>query len=227
MLSPSLQNYFFGGRMKSTLILAFVFFAFFGAHSSFAVGLQEVETILFTVGEPYQIEVKYFAHNSPNIQEFLAGKVRVSAVLNRVSAYGFVPSVQQLEIGIAPKTKSGGTVVKQDGKLFVSVTSTDDELERGLLQLFLISAQYGNVVFFMHNAPSLNEFNVGRAKVEAVLQKFTQAGLKLNLPEKFEVGIAPRDMSGGGVVVEGGRLYISITASDDEIERHFTKYASP
>jgi len=40
------------------------------------------------------------------------------------------PKIQFLEIGISPEKMYGGEIVEEQGKTYIAITATDDQIER-------------------------------------------------------------------------------------------------
>lgn len=170
------------------------------------------------------ITVKFFPHNSPSIDEYTQGKARVNTILTKIASYDVSPRVETVSIGIAPVKMVGGDIVEENGNLYISITATDDAIEARLLSYFSISYTVGSITYFSHNAATIETLIAGRAMVERVIAHFTARGLVLVFPDKFEIGISPGAMIGGNIVEEGGKTYISITSTDEEVERYLMKF---
>jgi hypothetical protein len=170
------------------------------------------------------LDVKYFAHNSPSIKEYVDGKARISAIISNILDKGFISKIKYIEIGIAPRAMGGGNIVLSDDKIYVSITSTDEEIESVLLNYFSIVATARNITYFAHNQPTIAQFLAGKAAVEGVLKRFADSGLGLDLPKGLEIGIAPKTMSGGNIVLSDDKIYVSITSTSEELERYFIRY---
>lgn len=168
--------------------------------------------------------VSYFLHNEPTIDEFFYGMDKVFSILMKIQDAGFVMTIDELKIGIAPREMSGGAIVEEDGELFISITATEDSLERKFLKFFkLENATFGKVTYFMHNGPTIEEFVHGIGLVETVLMKIRNTGFVMTVDE-LEIGLAPREMSGGVVVEDDGVLFVSITTTEDTLERKLLKF---
>ena len=213
--------------LRDFTLLALIFFSTAAATHSFATEnlRAEVEKYVFSKANSRAVfEVKYFPHNNPTINEYIENKARFSSIFNKVLAFGFEPKINFLEIGIAPSRMNGGEIVEIEGKVYISISASDEQIEGKVLQYFSINSSSGKIFFFAHNQASIEQFRNGMIRIENVLGKFSQSGLSLNLPSGFEIGIAPSRMNGGEIVEMEGRLYVSITASDEQIERYFIKF---
>ncbi|MCB0361496.1 MAG: hypothetical protein KDD35_02165 [Bdellovibrionales bacterium] len=184
-----------------------------------------VLSCVYSLAQPgkRELQVKYFAHNHPSLQEFLRGRSRVSEILSLVLDSEFELRASQLEVGIAPLKMAGGAVVLSKGVLYVWFDATDEQIESGLLYSFKLEKQSGDIRFFGHNGPTISQFYLVKERVERVLSAFSRYGLRLKLPT-LEIGISPIEMLGGNVVFVEGKLFISISASEEDIERIFTPY---
>lgn len=170
-----------------------------------------------------QLKLLFFAHNNPTIAEFSLLKGRVNTVLGEILKHHFEPKVETAEIGLAPLKMAGGNVVNHDGKLYVAIRATDDQIEAGLLDFFEVSEVSGRLVFFAHNRPTIAQFYLVKQRVENVLKRFGQYGFKIAIPS-LEIGAVPVAMAGGQVVEHNGKVYIASTASEEKIEGYFTRY---
>lgn len=170
-----------------------------------------------------QLKLLFFAHNNPTIAEFALAKGRVSAILSEILNHPFVPKVETAEVGLAPIKMAGGNVVNQDGKLYIAIRATDDQIEAGLLDYFEVFEISGRLVFFTHNRPTIAQFYLVKERVKNVLKRFGQYGLKIEIPS-LEIGVVPVAMAGGQVVEHNGKVYIASTATEEKIEGYFTRY---
>lgn len=170
-----------------------------------------------------QLRLIFFAHNKPTIAEFALAKGRVSTVLSEIQNHHFEPKVETAEVGLAPVKMEGGNVINHDGKLYVAIRATDDQIEAGLLDYFEVSEVSGRLFFFAHNRPTIAQFYLVKRRVENVLKRFGQYGLKVEIPS-LEIGAVPVAMAGGQVVEHNGKVYIASTATEEKIEGYFTRY---
>ncbi len=210
-------------RIYAALFLSMLFSLGSGA---FALENSDQQTYLFSDGDgqTQQLHVRFFAHNQPSISQFLAGKAMVNGILAKIAKYGFKPKVESLSIGISPDTMNGGDVVQENGNLYISLKAGEEEVESRLLRYFYVKTTDGKIHFFPHNGATLDQLAAGRRLVKKVLTRFKDNGLTLQFPEGFQVGISPATMYGGDVVQENGIVYVSITSSEDQVERFFTKF---
>lgn len=205
--------------------MRFLFIALLFASAALPLAKAEkfVQTEIFTSQSGAAVAVKFFAHNSPSIDEFVSGKNRMLTAIKTITDNGLTATKSQIEIGIAPDRMYGGNVLMENGKLYVSVKASDEELEGGLFNFYVYSVK-GKLTFFGWNQPSISQFFDGKARVEATIQRFKDNELKLVLPKNLSVGIAPDRMYGGNIVEENGKVFISVKAEDKEIEGYFSKY---
>jgi hypothetical protein len=183
----------------------------------------------FLYAHKRQLKLIFFAHNNPTIAEFALAKGRVSTILSEIQNHHFEPKVETAEVGLAPVKMEGGNVINHDGKLYVAIRATDDQIEAGLLDYFEVSDVSGRLFFFAHNRPTIAQFYLVKRRVENVLKRFGQYGLKVEIPS-LEIGAVPvamamaMAMAGGQVVEHNGKVYIASTASEEKIEAYFTRY---
>jgi hypothetical protein len=170
-----------------------------------------------------QIKLLFFAHNNPTIAEFALTKGRVSTILSEILNHHFEPKVETAEVGLAPIKMEGGNVVNHEGKLYIATRATDDQIEAGLLDYFEVFEVSGRLFFFAHNRPTIAQFYLVKERVENVLKRFGQYGLKIEIPS-LEIGAVPVAMAGGQVVEHNGKVYIASTATEEKIEGYFTRY---
>jgi hypothetical protein len=170
-----------------------------------------------------QLKLIFFAHNNPTIAEFALAKRRVSTIFSEILNHHFEPKVETAEVGLAPLKMEGGNVVNHNGKLYIATRATDDEIEAGLLDYFEVFEVSGRLIFFAHNRPTIAQFYLVKRRVESVLKRFGQYGLKVDIPS-LEIGAVPVAMAGGQVVEHNGKVYIASTASEEKIEAYFTRY---
>tara|TARA_Y100000031_G_C8075093_1_gene316940 strand:+ start:89 stop:739 length:651 start_codon:yes stop_codon:yes gene_type:complete len=171
-----------------------------------------------------EVAVNFFAHNDPNLTEYITGRSKVMEVLESLLHTGFLPKKSQFAIGIAPQRMQGGHVVQSNGKIFVSSEATGQEIEKVLLKYFTIMGADDRIEFFAHNNSDVSDVMVVIEAVEATLARFANNNLKLKLPAELKLGAAPQRMQGGHIVVSNGRLYVSVDASYDALERYFMNY---
>ena len=177
----------------------------------------------FLYAHKRQLKLLFFAHNNPTIAEFALAKGRVSTILSEILNHHFEPKVETAEIGLAPLKMDGGQVVSHNGRLYISIKATDDQIEAGLLEYFEVFEVSGRLVFFAHNRPTIAQFYLVKQRVENVLKRFSQYGLKIEIPS-LEIGAVPVAMAGGQVVEHNGKVYIASTATEEKIEGYFTRY---
>lgn len=170
-----------------------------------------------------QLKLIFFAHNNPTIAEFALAKGRVSTILSEIQNHHFEPKVETVEVGLAPLKMDGGQVVSHNGRLYISKKATDDQIEAGLLDYFEVVEVSSRLIFFAHNRPTIAQFYLVKRRVENVLKRFGQYGLKVEIPS-LEIGAVPVAMAGGQVVEHNGKVYIASTASEEKIEGYFTRY---
>lgn len=131
--------------------------------------------------------------------------------------------METVEVGLAPLKMDGGQVVSHNGRLYISIKATDDQIEAGLLDYFEVVEVSGRLIFFAHNRPTIAQFYLVKRRVENVLKRFGQYGLKVEIPS-LEIGAVPVAMAGGQVVEHNGKVYIASTATEEKIEGYFTRY---
>lgn len=79
------------------------------------------------------------------------------------------------------------------------------------------------VAFFPHNGPSIEEYKLGKDRVTTILDGITQHGFAPRV-EKLSIGITSETMPAGDIVEVNDNIYISITATNAEIEGALLKY---
>jgi len=221
--------------------------------------IQPVDIYTFENQEDFK--VRFFPYNDyddnyddnyigPNINEFLKGYKLVKKTIKRITDKGFIPTVDELEIGISSdwvrgtcwdKNKGtykclGGYYVQEeeDGKLLVSIKVPEDTLERRLLKFFKPDdddTTFDEVTYFFYTPYSfpyiklnMAEFFSGVDLVNRTIKKFKDAGFVMKV-ERFEVEISPTNMRGGPIVAEeDGKLLVSIKVPQDTLERHLLKF---
>jgi hypothetical protein len=223
--------------MKKSLVLFFLAISFIITPNAFAQFIESFEAEknvqVYTFENREDLEIRFFPHRRPNIDEFSKGRTFVNKVISSLLSKGFSPTIGKLEVGISPRNMNGHSVeVEIDsygnalGKIFVSIEASEDKLERVLLSLnyfkFDDSAD-GKVAYFLHNSPNTEQFLKGVGLVNKVLKKIKDAGFVMK-PEKLEVGIAPQNMYKGPVAESNGKLFVSIEASEDTLERWLLKF---
>lgn len=83
-----------------------------------------------------------------------------------------------------------------------------------------------SVTYGPHNGPSIKEFNEGKTRVQNVLDRLLQTGAT-PVRATLEVFIAPKKMSGGSCVWVDGKVYISVLATDGEMESALMDFITP
>lgn len=87
------------------------------------------------------------------------------------------------------------------------------------------SSVFPQIEYFPHNSPSISEYVFGKSQVETSLKKVLDAGFIVKATF-IPVGISPKPMSGGAVVVSKGKMYVSISATSSEIEAGLLSFFS-
>lgn len=207
-------------KLKYTFICLLSFIAF---NSSALQEAKPTDIKTYRYAHGRNLKVVYYAHNNANIKEFLMGKDTVNEILNKIAKAGFEPKVDYLEVAISPQEMVSGHVVVESEGLFVAISATPDLVERNLLRYFKFKRTNSRFVFFPHNNPVLSEFFLAKQAVDRVIARFAENGLEINV-DYLEIGISPVEMIDGNVVTRDGKLFISLQATDDQIERYLMKF---
>lgn len=175
-------------------------------------------------GGAVTLQVKFFAWGGVSIKEYLSGRARVRNAIEKLLEYGFKPKSENLKVGITWGVMKGGKVINFGDATYISSAASDEEIEGVLIPFFTKLSSNGKITFFAHGPISISKFKLGVSKIESVLNLATQNQLNLILPKAFKIGISGLPMKGGKLIEFGVVLYLDVSASPEEIERHLTKY---
>lgn len=168
-------------------------------------------------------ELEFFIHNKANINQFKRGKRKVAEVYRQITESGFQLKRGRIRIGIAPQRMNGGMVVSENGNLYVTYDATKSAIQAKFLPFFEHRSENKRFRFFTHNNANLSQFKIGKQKVRQVIRKLKDNGFRLN--ERYlRIGIAPKKMNGGMVVIQDGELFIAYEATLRAIERNLLKF---
>jgi hypothetical protein len=176
--------------------------------------------------------------NTPDINEFNAGKARVRPVIARLEKLGFKSIFPQAEIWIAsaPHSHWGRLAAWYDSQsfhVFVSPEAGNDEIADYMLIGLEVRSEHYDFYYSAGRTydphakqkyPKLQQLLKVKQRVEQVIAQFIENDMPLKLPEEFFIEITVG--KNGKIEKEYGTngIRVSISSTTDEIERHFMEH---
>jgi hypothetical protein len=159
------------------------------------------------------------------IQEIREGKARISSTFSSILKHGWDSNYESILVVLIPRRHDGAQVFEDREKLYVTVSATEDQIERGLLEFFVVKVTHQGRTYFPGRYPSVKEFQDCVAKVEKVIARFQEHGLPLRFHENQSITVDVADPYSGRPPVFGDRtIFVAITATEDQIERHLMNF---
>lgn len=122
-----------------------------------------------------------------------------------------------------------------DAILKKHIDAVREKIKKDIIEAESLAPKYGNVTFSSEGVSSIDDYQNTKARIESVIDRFAKKSANLVLPDNFQIAVTDSRTYSSNCYGCGSlyyreatdvnrKIYISVTATDYEIERFFMSY---